>query len=114
MRKIKMKSTKYRVDNLICFWRNSQNQSQPNQLSEQVDTNLQTYIAAVRGGENVIRGYDHPSAESLVLALLVEPLQRRLVRDAVGLDLGAPHNLVVPRNISAQPANIIYFCIFRL
>ena len=82
-----------------------------------MDTNLQklqTYIAAVRGGENVIRGYDHPSAESLVLALLVEPLQRRLVRDAVGLDLGAPHNLVVPRDISAQPANIIYFCIFRL
>ena len=61
----------------------------------------------MRGCENVIRGYDHPSAESLVLALLVEPLQRRLVRDAVGLDLAAPHNLVVPRDISAQPANII-------
>ena len=64
----------------------------------------------MRGCENVIRGYDHPSAESLVLALLVEPLQRRLVRDAVGLDLGAPHNLVVSvffRDISAQPANII-------
>ena len=63
----------------------------------------------------MILGHDHPSAESPARAggtagvprAPAQPLQRHLVGDAVGHDLVAANNLVVPLDVSAQPAHVI-------
>ena len=67
---------------------------------------VESYVTAVRRGEDVTLRHDHRAAESPVGAVPPQPLQRHLVRDAVGLHLRPTHYLAVPPNISALPVNI--------
>ena len=57
-------------------------------------------------GEDVTLRHDDRAAESPVGAVPPQPLQRHLVRDAVGLHLRPAHDLAVPPNISALPVNV--------
>ena len=72
-------------------------------------TRVKTHVAAVRGGEDVVLGDDDPAAKVVRSPAAPQQLQRRLVRDAVGHDLGAAHDPAVFQDpavlvhVSGQP-----------